>query len=364
MLYQIEICTVEISISSNKIFLLGVYRPHSGDIEGFINSFSSIISDRMLNGATIVIMGDINVNILFDNPEVQNFMHFFQIHHFFPLIRKPTRFPSDASGSPTLLDHIWINSFLNTKSGIISIDLTDHCPTFLFLPVNKIIPDDGLMTVQFRNLSTENFNLFTQEICCFDWSSIRDPDISVYSFNFISKLNTIYCSCFPLQSKTISKKRLSKAWLTPRVFKLVKLKSEYFRLFRRGLISREENSHLKNSINSQIRAAKRNYFNYIFKKYSKDIRMTWKTINLITSKCRNSKTIKTILINNIECFDSPTIANFFNQYFSNIAIELETQIPPSDIDPLTDVPRIRNSFFLSPVTVDETKLIVKSLNNT
>ena len=92
--------------------------------------------------------------------------------------------------------------------------------------------------------------------------------------------------------------------------------------------------------------------------------MTWKTINLLTSKCRNSKTIKSIFINNIECFDNPTIANFFNQYFSKIALELESQMPTSDIDPINYVPIIRNSFFLSPVCVDETKLIIKNLKNT
>ena len=84
--------------------------------------------------------------------------------------------------------------------------------------MNRTSLDDGLIEVKFRNHSTVNYSLFYQKISSFDWSAIHSTNSSVYMQNFITGLNSIYCTSFPLKSKTISRKRLSKPWLTRDLF--------------------------------------------------------------------------------------------------------------------------------------------------
>ena len=58
-------------------------------------------------------------------------MNFMQSYYFVPRITKPTRFSSNTSETPSLLDQIWTNFVDNVTTGILSIDITDHCPMFL-----------------------------------------------------------------------------------------------------------------------------------------------------------------------------------------------------------------------------------------
>ena len=82
---EIEICTVEILLNNSNILVIGIYRPHSGNISNFIENLNSILDEPYARNKLCVIVGDFNMNILSDNPQVNSFMYNMQSYHFFPL---------------------------------------------------------------------------------------------------------------------------------------------------------------------------------------------------------------------------------------------------------------------------------------
>ena len=77
-----------------------------------------------------------------------------------------------------------------------------------------------------------------------EWLEVA-PDPSTYIDNFSTTLNDLYCNFFPLCTKFITKKRMSKPWITSSSFSLIKQKSNTFQQYRRGLITMRENNLLK-----------------------------------------------------------------------------------------------------------------------
>ena len=52
----IEMCTIKIISSDTILFLIGIYRPHSGTIENFTNCLETILNDGILLNSKICII--------------------------------------------------------------------------------------------------------------------------------------------------------------------------------------------------------------------------------------------------------------------------------------------------------------------
>ena len=132
----IESCVVEIKAGLENFVLFAIYRPHSDHIEHFCGLVDEMLHSPRLIGKSVIVIGDLNIDLLKQNNQsVKTFMDTMQAMNFIPLITKATRFPSaEGMGAPSLLDHIWTNSFVQFSTGIITVDITDHCPVFLNLP--------------------------------------------------------------------------------------------------------------------------------------------------------------------------------------------------------------------------------------
>ena len=128
----IETCVAEVNIGSELMVILAVYRPHSGTVEQFCQILDELLHSQHLRNKSLILLGDLNINLLKQHDQnIVNFMTLMQSFNFLPLITKATRFPSTVENySPSLLDQIWVNSFRQFSSGIITVDVTDHCPFF------------------------------------------------------------------------------------------------------------------------------------------------------------------------------------------------------------------------------------------
>ena len=360
----IEINTVKVEFGDDVLYILGVYRPHSDSINSFTDVFFGLLRDFSVNGKNVIIAGDFNINLMSNIDPIESFLNGMQAHHFLPKISKPTRFPNSIDNSPTLIDHIWFNSNVCVQVGIIAIDITDHCPIFMHYPYNNNSTLHATsIKIVFRNRNKINNDHFHNVISNFDWNLIAHPDVSDHVDAFLGTVNNIFCNSFPLQTKFISKKRFSKPWMNSYLFNLIKMKSRYFKLFRRGLVSNQDNNFLKNKINSAIRKARLDFYYSAFQKCKNNIRKTWDTIRNILSITKNKNTVKCLLFNNIEHVDAHNIAKIFNEYFSKVPNTLNSNIPPSDTDPLSYVNFNQSSIFLHPVSNEECSSVIRSLKN-
>ena len=363
----IEICTVKVNlVGGNHFFLLGLYRPHSGTREEFTALLDQILNSNELRDKKCVLIGDYNINMLSDDESVANFMNTLNSYHYFPLITKPTRFPpNELQSTPSLLDNIWINNICNYHCGIISYDYTDHCPIFCILPFTNVpIRKSEKIKISFRQKTQSNYLIFNELLENFDWNLVKSNDVDVYAENFINTLNYLYCQAFPLRIKCVSRKCLEHPWIDSNLRKLIDYKSTYFKLLRLGIITSAENNFFKNKVKAILRKRKVFYYKTVFHQQQNNMKKTWEFIRKLTSNKVSSDGIKRIVKNNVELTDSFDIAVAFNEYFCNIAHDLDQNLPPSNFDYLSNVRSNNFSFYLNPVSTHECSKIISQLKIT
>ena len=60
---EIEVCSVEIRVNSEKIYLIGIYRPHSGTIDRFLLELEAIFNLPALRNKRCFLAGDFNIRL-------------------------------------------------------------------------------------------------------------------------------------------------------------------------------------------------------------------------------------------------------------------------------------------------------------
>lgn len=362
--FYFETCVTKLKVGQNLIFVIAIYRPPSlENIEIFFDYLETAISET--NNFT-VLTGDLNLNLLENGNHIARLKSIMNSFSLFPVINKPTRFPANIHlNNPSLIDHIWTNHSHTFKSGIIHLDITDHCPCFVHFRLNTTQTRPEKLKIVFRLKSRDNFNLFKRKISSIDWNSVvSGEDLNLSWNSFISKIDDEYCKAFPKKSKLVSTEKSRKPWITNHHIILIKQKSEYFKLYKLGIISKNVNNDFKNKINSILRNAKNRYFQDIFSSQNVNTRKKWKTVNYLMGRSRKETRFDSVLFENIS-YPPCEISEKFNDFFSSIARNLDLNLPPSNISPLSFMgqPNSR-SMYLYPVTENECSHILQKLKLT
>ena len=99
--------------------------------------------------------------------------------NFIPLIKRPTRFPDgNQQGHSSLLDHIYVNFYPPSLSGILQYQITDHLPIFL----NILLPnqhDNTSHTLKFRLFDEPNRQQFSRDLSGIEWEEILSNDVDI-----------------------------------------------------------------------------------------------------------------------------------------------------------------------------------------
>ena len=360
---SIEVSTIKMHLGSSQMFIVGVYRPHSpgsDEIENFNNALRDILNNSIIRNKNTIVIGDINLNLFLENRNVEEFSNMMHSYHFIPTVTKPTCYPVN-SGSPSLLDHIWINRFTNYSCGVLLSNVTDHCSVFIHIPViiNKHVKTNRKL--KFRLINDECKDNFRDVISNYNWNILQSENLDTFAENLISKLNFFFCKCFPIKIKYIKSESQVNPWMNDRLRKLVHAKSQYFLLFKSGLVTREENNSFKNKVHKILERAKLKHYQRLFEYNRSNIRKTWDTINLLVNSKINRNSIQKIIHNNREIVDNMEIAEIFNDYLTSIAKDLDSKLPPSNGSPFSNVTSNLNSFFLAPVSPFECSKVINSL---
>ena len=212
-------------------------------------------------------VGDFNLNINdLEDSHVVEFASKLYSKSFISLIDKPTRFPrGNQISDPTCLDMIWTNNLSVNSAGILDYDQSDHLPTFCTVDTNSTTPENEKIKIETRPFSESNLSKFVAKLNDINWDNELDyNNIENSISDFSNKIDEIYKTCFPLKIKYISPKRLKNKWISQDVKKLINKKSEAFKKYRLGLISKEENNRIKNEMSSKINKAKHEFYKNSF----------------------------------------------------------------------------------------------------
>ena len=350
----IETCAVRIFIPGGYLVILGVYRPHTDSINNFTLYLESVLNHHLVKSAKLVLLaGDMNVNLLdMECAHVKNYVCMLQSLQFLPTITKPTRFSNNQDYSSfSNLDHIWINEIKPFFSGVLCVDICDHTPSFIFFYLHVSTTNHAQHCIKTRPYSERNFNSLKAEVINFDWDDFlfgigdQNLDLNRVCNNFVQKLDNMYCKYFPVKVKCVSEKRLGKPWLTPQLKKMINRKSEYFKLFKLGFISKTNNSNFNKRVNSTIRKAKNNYYIDAFNSSNHDMKKNWKLIKTLLGSNSENRITKKLVVDGQEFVDASDMANQFNSFFCDIAWKLEFELPTTSLSHKSFLgPRKPNSF--------------------
>lgn len=366
---NIESCCLEITTANKEsLVILSIYRPPSGQIEQFINTLLDILNHIKIKNKKMVICGDININLFNQNSlTTLNYIQTLHSHHFTQTITQATRIPPNNTDNLSLIDHTWINSDIHIKSGVFEIDITDHFPTFTLLNMQTVKQNETYKKIHRVHNETNIIN-FMQKLSNYVWNfdNINSLDENFQKFN--NSLNKLYCSCFPKATKQYTDKLLSKPWLTPGIKTSLKTKSLKLKLMKQGRITIEENKRYRNLLANVIKRAKNYYNKNLFVQNQNNPKKTWSIIKNLMGK-KNSKRIKSIVVNNQTITNDKDIANAMNDFFATVATELDSKLPiPNQNTPPVNANELNNnineSLFLTPVTIDECISIINKLKNT
>ena len=349
-------------------FIVGVYRPHTDTVENFTDSLQQLLAHCILRNKTIILTGDFNINITGNhNNAVQNYLSILNSLHFLPAVTKPTRFPYNNDGlqSPTTLDHIFINKIIEFKSAILEYDLSDHCGATLNCYLYETQATLNRHKLIFRPFSEINLARLADELLAVDWDFVLQSEDADEQFEaYFNCINRSYQQCFPKKIKYIGDKRFKNPWLTAQTLEKIKQKSHYYKLYKNGLITKQQNNSFKNKLNKEIQRDKNNFNKNLFQDARKNMKKSWKIIkSLIGSnvdKCNAS-----IIFDHVETeTEKLNVVNRFNDFFSTIGSALAAEIGDVDLSPIENATFNPNSFFLFSPTEGELSKIIGDLKLT
>ena len=107
-------------------------------------------------------------------------------------------------------------------------------------------------------------------------------------------------------------------------------KHELFPQYKNGIVTFDHYNSFKNNFTTTLCHARNNYFQRKLAECSNNSRDTWKTLNSLIRYKNNSKDV-ILSHNGSKVSDPSAIAEAFNNYFLNIASNLDRNIPHSNI---------------------------------
>jgi len=361
---NLEICTVKIIVSDKHLIIHGVYRPPDRDVRLFNDEIVDIIG-RVAGSEHVLLIGDLNIDLL--NPAVAagEFIDLCTASSFVSLINAPTHF---AAGRSTCIDHMWLNKLHPVRAGVMKADISDHYPIFAILPNIKGAVNNFYLK-HFRDHSRDSLMRLRDELSRFvdEFSSILDYDnidIDLAMEVFTERFYEIYDHNCPMRCKTMSDCEFRKPWISKQLRDCIVRKHALFRKYKRGSLPFQVYNTYKNVITRILKRAKLRYFSRKFEAASTDVSGTWRTINSILGRKRNTGSPAELVFGNTVCSTPQDIASCFNTYFTDIATELEREIPTCNISPTAYMGcRTPASFFVNPVVESDVRLIIGRLKN-
>ena len=248
----------------------------------FIDNFHEVVSGiKLCRGDELIMCGDFNINLL-EADGSDDSMLFLNIAHSFsmmPIITKPTRI---SRISATLIDNILLRTPISYVSGILSCDITDHFPIFLFKKniFSSCFQQSSNIRIRYRCMSENNVTKFRSALENCDFGEVLSHasiDESIESF--IEMLKLQYNEHCPIVTRDVSYKTSRKPWITAEILTHVKKRQAYAILYRQHKLPKDLYYNYRDFVTKLIRKSKSEYYLKKFKQNSDNIKGTWKIIN-------------------------------------------------------------------------------------
>ena len=370
---------LELSIGAhNEKILVGlIYRHPGSSINDFTKQFSDFLLANNINqNKEICIFGDININLLHKDKDksINNYLN--EIHSFgiTNLIDVPTRVTNQGG---TLIDHFYFSNPQRVQNAqVLLSDISDHFPLYVKLKNCNLTKTHVNTKTQFHQdyskininkLSIDTSNIFNKFQ---KYKIINSKDSIDSKFEcLLEKVKEISDKNIPTRKLSKSKLKLkSKPWITKGILKSIRYKNKLYKMLCKNNFSNpqkvKEYKTYRNKLTKIKTISKKNYFEKRLQNCNKNSAATWKVINEITNRQKNSCEFPHKLEINEESFTNPVeIVNKLNLHFSNIGKQTCLNSKSSQNSFCTSPINYHNSFAWFEVHEKEISDIIKNLSS-
>ena len=366
-----------IAIENKGHIHVSIYRPPKNDlasINSFLNQLNNIlyIKERDHPHKQITLMGDFNLNLLLNNPHINNLNNIIQDYSLFLSIDIPTRYDISRN-SQTILDIIISSNDPLANNFVILDSITDHLPILHSFRKTSHNNNNHNKFKEYRKFSEEETIHFKLLLINSQWDSVFEAENCTQKWDaFFTQFDNIFNQAFPIHKSKIKKPKWDDPWINPELKNKLKLESKLYTRKIKSKARRDEEIHksFKKTLEKEIRVAKNTYLDSFFKDNSKNPRKTWSKINSMLNKPqKSSEKINEIKINNQTITNDKEIASNFNNFFVSVGTSLANSLAIDRNAQQTYIEDIENSglnkpqFKFTPISIPQLIKIAKKIKN-
>ena len=364
------------------VIIGNIYKPPKSNsdenLQQFIDHMEETLIELNRHNREVVIAGDFNINLLklHERSKYAEFLDTMVSNSYFPKITLPTRL---SKSSATLIDNFYCKlskSGLNTQSGIIYTNLSDHCPYFTCLDDGTNKEPSHPKYIHVRKNTEASRRSFKSALAQTDFHTLLNQDLRSNPDDnydkFHERLMNLKAECMPGKTIKFHKHKHKKSkWITNGILNSIKFRDSMYKELQQTPRESDRYTTLKTNLSTynkiikkSIREAKMLYYTESFDKQKHDIKKTWKLISEIICKASQKRpTFDKILVNDKVYKDKTDIANQFNSFFVNVGPDLASEINSNNKLPYTNYLRrnVNEIFRFQVQTQDEIMKILTSL---
>lgn len=351
--------------NNKKVVVTAIYRSPSTCPEHFTTQLLRYLYQTEKNDMHII-TGDINLDLLSNNDNVEQYKNTMSAHGFISYINEPTRPQSE-----TCLDHFFIKNSLhmddnNIKSYIFEYDITDHYPIAISFKIdtnkerNNTTTKENIKNKKYINYANLKLDLQQEK-----WNDMyRENNIDLMTDIFIKTLKyhiTKNTKEIKINHKDIHRKQ----WITSGLVKSINEKNKLYQKLQNdpnNINLSNAYKEYKNKLNRLIQKAKKNYSNSMINNNKNSTKALWKCVNNICNKLEPKTIISKIRLTDENIIENKQeIANAFNQHYSDLGQTYANKIndPPEGF--AENNIEIENTMYLYPTNETEVRKVIKEL---
>ena len=156
---------IELMIAStDKLNIINIYRPPSGNISNFIHELTNKITN--LNKVSTIVMGDFNINFNNSSKHTISLINNLLDNKLINSTTVPTRHTDTTA---TRIDAIFAPTNIISNHGVLTTDISDHFTPFLTIKLKR----EKLKTKPqpYRKLDKETLTLISKKLTLMDTHS-------------------------------------------------------------------------------------------------------------------------------------------------------------------------------------------------
>lgn len=370
---KLNTCGVTISIlkSSKKSIpfrIIALYRPNPSNLNAFIDEIDTYLDENRENNHFELFLGDLNINILSNDANTNNYLSVLARHGFEPYIQSHTRVTAETA---TCIDHIFLKkkhnvNYYKYKSYILNCNITDHYPVMMAIstehPKNCNESDNNTH----KNYLID-FNKMKSLIANKNWSDVLNTnDVQLATNLFTNDFSDFIDQCKTTKTSIDRKHNKIKPWVTVGLITAIKNRDKMKIHLNKQKINNNYTHNLENQykayrnrLNNLLKKSKHDYYKNLITLNQNNVKKVYDIISEATNEKGRKSHISEIVNENGQYFqDDKLKSNYCNEYYANVGINMAKKITePKDFT--HNISTINNAMFLTPVTKNE---IIKHIN--